>query len=355
MAQVASAVHRELRSGGETEHRCFVALPSERPVDGEVLIGQLARGAKSELARQPADIVHIHGVWTPFEWQVSRAAKAAGSKLVFSPHGSLEPWAFSSKSWKKNAAWWLYQKSHLASADLLIVNSEQERRQMRSLGLAGPIALIPNGIDLTDFPSDVSSAPIGLREKTVLFLGRIDPKKGILDLLRAWRSLANTGGYRLQIHGFGDPSYLSLVRHEIVALGLSDNVQLLPPLYGADKWRKYASSSLFVLPSYSENFGITVAEALYCGLPVITTEATPWADLAQRGLGWIIPNEQSALHNALVRAMSLSNLQRQDIARHARGYVVERYSWPTLVKRYRVTYSWLIEAKSSLPPWVERR
>ena len=85
---------------------------------------------------------------------------------------------------------------------------------------------------------------------------------------------------------------------------MGDHVKLGDPLYGDEKWRKLQQSSIYVLPSYSENFGITVAEALLSGLPVITSRATPWSELSSRGLGWIVDNDVTQLRDALDLAVS---------------------------------------------------
>lgn len=353
ISQVALAVHRGLRSMDGDRHQILVGLGGEPPPAGQLQILPSGRGAQKTLLGRGPGIVHVHGLWTPFEWRVCRAARAAGNLVVCSPHGALEPWAFASKAMKKKLAWWLYQRNDLASSDLIIVNSEQELHQLRALDLRGPIAVIANGIDLSECPADIRDGAIGPGERVVLFLGRIDAKKGIPDLLRAWQAVPDKRDHELCIHGFGPPEYELEIKVAIDAMALSDNTRLLPPLFGVDKWRRYATAAVFVLPSYSENFGITVAEALFCGLPVITTHATPWSDLAQLGVGWIVPNEHHALRDALVASLALSNSQRRDLVQRAHRYASERFIWEPLVEQYRETYAWLCDQMASRPVWVD--
>lgn len=355
MAEVASAVAQGLEVHEAGAKWRLVGLPADRHTEPtalqEIPVGPSGQRAAQALARLVPDVTHIHGLWTPFEWRTARAARAVGSRLVFSPHGALEPWALASKAWKKKIAWLAYQRRDLTSADLIIVNSEQERRQLRALGLAGPIATIPNGIELSEWPQDLALGHAGARDRTVLFLGRLDPKKGIPDLLHALKLVERRRGFSLKIYGFGDAAYEAAIRRLIDSLGLTD-VSMHPAVFDAEKWRTYASASVFVLPSYSENFGITVAEALYCGCAVITTTSTPWHQLADEGLGWIVSNDRAELANALQSAIDLNDAQRDNLAERARDYAAAHFTWKPLVERYATTYAWVC-GRGPKPDWVE--
>ena len=165
-----------------------------------------------------SSVVHIHGIWTMFEWRAFREARRRGGRIAISPHGALEPWAFHHKRVKKTIAWWVYQKRVLQSADLLVVNSEQERRALRDLGLTRPIATIPNGVDMEGFsPAEPHEADE--RDKIVLFFSRLDPKKGIFDLIDAWRALPDRNGHQLHIQGYGDPAYAARIANRIRQAG----------------------------------------------------------------------------------------------------------------------------------------
>jgi len=354
MAEVARSIHIGLGPNEYRKHALLVANRHNSPIDGQITIGPSAHEAHRAILEQNPSIVHVHGIWTPFEWRTCKSARMLQRRLVISPHGALEPWSLRNKAMKKKLAWWMYQKRDLVTADLIIVNSEQELYHLRSLELRGPIAVIPNGINLSECPSDIQATPCRRhRERIVLFLGRIDAKKGILDLLAAWRSLPCKNGYRLHIHGFGSSQYEAYIRTAIATMEPQTDVELLPAIFGPEKWRKYSSSSIFVLPSYSENFGITVAEALYCGLPVITTTATPWLVLQNRGLGWIVPNDKEQLRCALISALSLSDAEKNNIALRARQFIAQHYIWPPILARYRETYEWLLNPSSSIPAWID--
>jgi glycosyltransferase involved in cell wall biosynthesis len=348
IASVALAVHKLLQ--GRLNADLVVGLAPEQPVGNLHVVGargQEFRRLSPDLMR---DVVHIHGLWTPFEWRAFREAKARGARVVISPHGSLEPWALRHKWLKKRAAWMLYQKSILQQADLLVASSSIERDHFRALGLTAPIAVIPVGVDVSERPEDLSESNIPDRERVVLFLARLSPKKGIPDLLEAWQKI-DRRGHELHIHGYGPASYRSYLESRIAALKMEDHVKLRGPLYGEEKWRKFQQSSIYVLPSYSENFGITIAEALLSGLPVITSSATPWGELSSRGLGWIVDNDVAQLRNALDLAVSIDVGRLRSIRSEARDHA-RQFLWPSIAGRYVETYQWVSTPGSPTPDWV---
>jgi glycosyltransferase involved in cell wall biosynthesis len=349
MASVALTVHKLLE--GRLNADIVVGVAPEHPTRNLLVVGTRGsefRGLSRESMR---NVVHIHGLWTPFEWRAYREARARGARVVISPHGSLEPWAIRHKRLKKLAAWILYQKRILQQADLLVASSDIERDNFRELGLTAPIAVIPVGVDVSERPEGLSESGMIDREKVVLFLARLSPKKGIPDLLEAWHGMADRRGYELHIHGYGPTSYRAYLESRISALKIETHVKLLGPLYGEEKWRKLQRSSIYALPSYSENFGITVAEALLSGLPVITSTATPWGELSSRGLGWIVDNNVAQLRDALQIAVSMDADELRRIRNAARDYA-RQYMWPPIADRYVDTYNWIATPASTRPDWV---
>jgi glycosyltransferase involved in cell wall biosynthesis len=249
---------------------------------------------------------------------------------------------------KKHTAWWLYQKRILQACDLIVVNSTQEKKNLRDLGLTPPIATIPNGVDFQGFPSEHNE-----REPIILFLSRIDPKKGVPDLIKAWSSLRDRKGYRLHIHGHGDQAYLAKV-NRLISACRCDDLALLPPVFGPARWDVFMKASVYVLPSYSENFGITVAEALSAGLPVITTRATPWNHLASDGLGWIIDNDIEQLSGALRSAIDVDFQTLSDMREKAQIYAKQRFDWSAIAHQYAEIYSWILNGSAIAPACVDR-
>lgn len=297
-------------------------------------------------------VVHVHGVWTPFECRAVMAARRRGARVVISPHGALEPWAFGHKWVKKRIAWWIYQRRLMEQADLIVVNSEQERETMRLLGLTPPVAVIANGVDFEGF-----SGPECLtrdRERTVLFFSRLDPKKGIPDLLEAWGRIHDRKHHLLKIQGHGPEPYRRHIVEKIAELGLPD-VVMADPVFGVERWAAFEQASIFVLPSYSENFGISVAEALSAGLPVITTTSTPWGDLPSEGIGWIVDNDVGQLAEALQSALEVVGARLLAMRAKAYAYAVARFEWASIADLYLKTYEWLLGRRVEMPAWIEAR
>ena len=349
MVNVARPVHAGLLKLGDDAVFVSGNAPCS-PVDRSYVVGMDGR----DFAKLPASVMrttaHIHGIWTPFEYQAFKEARRRNARIAISPHGALEAWAFYHKHAKKRIAWWLYQKRILQAADLLIVNSAQESRRLRELGLTPPIATIPNGVDLDGFSS---LDEIGLeRERIILFFSRIDPKKGVPDLIEAWIALRHKNGYRLHIYGHGKAAYVATLKQQIAASGLKD-ISLFPPVFGAARWEVFRKASVYVLPSYSENFGITVAEALTAGLPVITTKATPWGELGETGLGWIIDNNVQQLRDALGTVTSLDPLYLSATRAKAHMFARKRYNWEVITQRYSETYAWLRSPSTPSPEWID--
>ena len=229
-----------------------------------------------------ADVVHDHGLWLLPNLQAGWAAAAAGKPFVVSPRGMLSPPALAFSRARKRAFWKLLQGPVIRRASCIHATSGQEYDELRAFGLRHPIAVIPNGIDLPELvPEPLAAAG---RERVVLFLGRLHPKKGIELLLRAWAKVEPAHpGWRLSLVGPGEERYVRELQALSRSLDLS-RVSFGRAIYGAAKWDVYRAADLFVLPSLNENFGLTAAEALAAATPVIATTGTPWSRLESRRL-----------------------------------------------------------------------
>jgi glycosyltransferase involved in cell wall biosynthesis len=259
---------------------------------------ELARFLMDEAPR--FDLIHVHGLW---EWPGRYARQAArnhGKPLVVSPRGMLEPWSLRQSPWLKRWALVLWERATLRQAALLHATAQAEAEQFAALGFHNPVAVVPNGLALPPPPA----APRNTNHRA-LFLARLHPKKGADLLLRAWaRSGAPLKGWRLDLAGPDEGGFRAHLERETGRLGLSDSVHFHGPVYGDEKWDLIRNADLFILPSHSENFGNAVAEALSQGVPVITTQGTPWQELQTRGCGWWIPLTEEALAGALAQAFS---------------------------------------------------
>ncbi len=283
------------------------------------------------------DIVHCHSLWSSANLSAGIHAKNKRAKMILSPHGTLSEHALSRRKIIKKMLWPL-QKLALLRADLLHATAESEVLDIRRTGYRGPIALIPNGVEIPlRCRSDNNK-----RKKQLLFVGRIHPIKGLENLLHAWASISKIHvEWELLIAGVGTTEYEKSLNDLSTSLRLK-RVKWVGPVYGSDKAKLYQESSLFILPSYSENFGMVVAEALSYGLPCVVTKGAPWSVLEEEQAGWWIDNSVDSIIFTLDRALALSFEELSIMGLHGRSYVEQNYSWSQIGRCFNDTYNWLL-------------
>lgn len=286
-------------------------------------------------------LVHNHGIWHPMNHWAAGFCRRYNVPLISQPHGMLEPWALSWRSWKKSLALWLYQTRDLDGSVVLLATAEQEAEAFRKIGLRQPIAVIPNGVRLSFAETPPRDSVLAVNQpKKALFLSRVHPKKGLLNLLTAWATV-NPSDWVLQIAGPDEGGHLAEVQNYISALGLEGRVQYLGVIDDIDKSAVYSASNLFVLPSFSENFGVVVAEALAHGLPVITTRGTPWRGLEDRGCGWWVDSTVDGLVGALRDALTKKPMQLQKMGAEGKVYARE-FDWKNIALMTAELYMWAL-------------
>lgn len=310
------------------------AAPLAAVLGGSVPFADVVAGA----AGQPRTVVHDHGLWLPANAASAQAARRAGAPLVVALKGMASAWALEHRRLKKRAAWHLYQRRVLASAAVLQVTSEEEVEDARRLGLSRPIALTPHGVEE---PPEAPDAPPPSGPRRALFLSRVHPKKGLPLLVEAWARV-QPDGWELVIAGPDEGGHRAEVERLAREAGIRAAVRFLGPVPDAEKWALYRSASLFVLPTYSENFGIVVAEALAAGVPVLTTRGAPWAALERERCGWWTEITADAITAALAEATALSAGPLREAGERGRGYARRELSWSRAGEHTQALYEWLL-------------
>jgi len=280
-----------------------------------------------------ADIVHLHAAYSFPTIPTLLAARMLNRPVVWSPHGALQRWDRSRRTTLKS----FWEKVCRVAAPqrlILHVTSEQEAAETGARFSSSNIALITNGVEI---PATLNRPPRGLRLR-LGFLGRLDPKKGVENLLVACRILKDRRApeFSLEIAGAGTREYEEKLRKEIVRLELNAEVTMLGDIRGADKLRMLERTEVVVVPSFTENFANVVAEALAHGAPVIASTGTPWSELERNGCGLWVGNEPASLAHA-IESISLKPLE--EMGERGRRWMSECFSWERCAAELLAVYN----------------
>jgi glycosyltransferase involved in cell wall biosynthesis len=295
------------------------------------------------------DILHNHSLWMMPNVSAGLVARGARCRLVTAPRGTLSQWALRRSGWKKRVALALGQWAALREAACLHATAESEYADIRRMGLRQPVAVIPNGVDIPDLSTQHPRSASGARR--VLFLGRIHPVKGIDSLLRAWSQLQKRfGEWELRIVGEDSGGYLAEMQRLARELGCQ-RVEFAGPAYGQAKSREYQAADLFVLPTRSENFGMTVAESLAHGMPVLVSKGAPWARLERERCGWWVDLAEGPLVEGLRAALSEPEDRLRAMGLRGRQWMERDFSWTQVGRLMMSVYLWLV-GQGSTPECV---
>jgi glycosyltransferase involved in cell wall biosynthesis len=299
-----------------------------------------------------ADLVHVHSQWTYPVWAGCQAARRLRKPLVMSPHGCLDPVRLRRSAWKKRLAG-LLDRHYLQRADLVQVTCPEESAGVAQyvgsggmrddLGSGSRVVVIPHGVE----------APVGTMARAVLderwpacrgkrlalFLSRFDPLKGLDLLVAAWASLAREfADWHLLLAGPDELGEEGRIRQRVAEAGLTGRITFCGPLYGQEKAGVLRHAQFLVLPTHHENFGLVVAEALACQVPVITTRGAPWAELVSAKCGWWVEIGVDAVTAAMREAMRLEETELQAMGARGKVLVERNYSWAGIAQRMDATY-----------------
>jgi glycosyltransferase involved in cell wall biosynthesis len=340
------------------------SVPSSRWTKGQGGWGCAFRRLVEEEARK-ADVVHNHGLWLAANYYARRAASKAGKPLVISPRGMLEDWSLRRAVVRKFVAWQLFERENLRSAKLFHATADSEAEAIKTalrikmkIKIKEPrIVVAPNGVDV---PERIPGREVveqkfpGLKGKEwVLFMSRIHPKKGIDLLLQAWKEQMTArgqveGGRRevmLVIAGADTQGYGKEVKRMIREKGLGETVLMTGHVDGELREALLGNSMFLVLPSFSENFGLVIAESLARGRPVITTTGTPWNELKEWGAGWWVEPKQESVSRTLGEALAKSDPELNQMGARGRREVEKKFSWKAAAEKVVDAYKELVDSR----------
>lgn len=290
------------------------------------------------------DIVHQHGIWQAFSRDIGLWRRRTGRTTIISPHGMLDPWALRNARWKKVIAGFLFEWDNLDNARCLHALNEAEAQAIRTFGLRAPVAVIPNGVDLPDASAQWEVRPRINGRKTLIFIGRIHPKKGLAGLLRAFALLRNIAPavakeWQLVIAGWDDGGHLSDLKTIVLEEDLGEVVRLAGPLYGQAKEEALRNADAFVLPSFSEGLPMAVLEAAAYRLPILMTEACNLPEFFVEGAAYRISTDPESLAYEIAEVLDSGDHATRALT--AEAIVQRRFDWARIAAEFRAVYHWL--------------
>lgn len=292
------------------------------------------------------DVVHIHALFSFTSTAAAGMAHRRGVPYVVRPLGVLNRWGRQNRRpLLKSLSFRCLEGPLLRRAAAVHYTSRQEQREAEEAGVRTRGVLIPLGIDLRPFerlPDQgvfLARFPLAKDRPLVLFLSRLDPKKGLDLLLPAFAEVRRRQTKALLvIAGGGEEAGAARERELAKRLGIEAAVLWTGALDGELKRAALAAATVFVLPSYSENFGLALVEALAAGLPCVTsTEVGIAPDISTAQAGLVVPCKVAALTLALERLLADAGLARS-LATAARHLARERFSLEAMGRRLKELY-----------------
>ncbi len=302
-------------------------------------------------------LAHTFGLWTFFSIATRQWSRRRGAPYLVTPQGMLDAWALHHSGWKKRIAGTLFERSHLEGAACLHAVCESEAAAMRAYGLKNPISIIPNGVTLPALREECrdkfafeDQVPAG--SKVLLYLGRLHPKKGLANLLRAWATVAArnrslSGSWVLLIAGWDQGGHLQELQALAAELEVAASVRFIGPLFAGAKAAALYRADAFVLPSLSEGLPLTVLEAWAHGLPVIMTPACNLPEGFAAGAAISAEPQPSSLAAALTALFEASDTERHNMGSHGRALVEQKFTWPQAARQMRAVYDWILGGGSA--------
>lgn len=286
------------------------------------------------------DIYHTNGMWMHCNHETCTIARQKGKPYVITPHGMLYPQALARSAWKKKLLLDLGGvEKDLRHATCIHATCDVEMKHYRALGYTNPVAIIPNPMPIPSFIDDIKSEK---SIKRIGYLGRIHPYKNTEALINAWITLGDeVKDAQLIIMGRGDNEYEAKM-HQLVARHNLTNVEFAGFVNGREKFERLASLTALCVPSITENFGMTVTEALSVGTPVIASLGTPWQELNTKHCGWWVDNDVETLADTISQALSLPQDEIEKMGNNGKRLVNEKYRDTQVAAMMKQLYEWIL-------------
>lgn len=282
-----------------------------------------------------ADVVHLTGVYSPPTIPTLFVCRLLGKPIVWSPRGSLQRWEGSTRP-KIKVFWeWICNCLVKQGACILHATVNAEAIDSRLRISKAVVAVVPNGVVIPERLEKRKWKPNG--QLRLLYIGRLHPIKGLENLIQALAILPEN--IMLTICGTGEPSFKASLYNLIEKAGIEERVEFKGHVSDDGKRRAFKNADVCVLPSFSENFGMVVAEALAHGLPVIAGKGTPWPEVEKHHCGYWVENDPTTLADAIIN-MSTQDLEK--MGKSGRDWMKAEYGWQSIGVQMFLLYQRMI-------------
>lgn len=338
---VAELVTRQRQAGHHVEYLTgdgapLVGLEGLAPERGSLL-------RRSWSAVKRFDLVHLHALWVPSTLICGHVALARGVPLVVTPHGMLDPWALQRSRLAKRLARWVGVDRLLARASAIHALCIPELEAIRALGFRAPVALVPPGIDVSEFTTERR-----LRPRAVVFMGRLHPKKGLDLLANGFRTLAaRFPNWKLVIAGPDQVGMIPDLKARLADVE-AGRVEFPGQLLGQARRDLLAGAGIFILPSHSEGLPVAVLEAMAAETPVIVTHPCNLDEIEPAGAGRVCEDNELAITAALEELMSVSDERLEEMGRAGKRLVMDRFTGAAVARELLSVYRWALA--DGMPP-----
>lgn len=331
-------------------------IPAWKPISPELFPSygpwsfRYAPGIQQRLIQLDLDIVHTHHLWMYPSIATLQWARRTKKPYIVTPRGMIDPWALQNARWKKRLSGWLFENAHLKGAACLHALCESEAQSMRSYGLRNSICVIPNGIELPDktvLPSPMWKSKMPKNANVLLYLGRLHPKKGLINLLHGWKLLSQRAGHSMEewyivIAGWDQDGHEDKLKTLAQELGIQDNIIFVGPQFGINKEACYYHANAFILPSLSEGLPMVVLEAWAYGLPVVMTPECHLPDGFKKKAALRIESDSDSIAHGLERLFFMSDAERKAMGWRGHQLVESRFTWSKIAEDMQAVYQWVL-------------
>jgi glycosyltransferase involved in cell wall biosynthesis len=294
------------------------------------------------------DIIHSNTVFSPLISISNWICKLRQIPYIITPHGMLEPWSLSYKAWKKRLYFTLLEKPSFQTCRTIQVNSSSEANSIKSLGIKSPIVIVPNGIHRQEFenlpdPDLFYQQFPHTRNKTlILFLGRIDPKKGLDLLAPAFNKVYNQFPQtHLIVAGPDSIGFLPTAKSYFTQAGCLEAVTFTGMLKGELKLSVLAAANIYIAPSYSEGFSMSVLEGMATGLPCVITTGCNFPEAGMANAAKIVDINADDIADALIQLLQNAD-EAKKMGDRARQFILDNYTWDRIALKMVSVYEDII-------------